>query len=69
MGAALSDGVIVRLARRLATLAVVLLAVAFVPDGGQLGPVRAKQAALTVLTVAGVGKILYDTLFYDRFQA
>lgn len=69
MGVLLGGDFVLRLARRLATLAVVLLAVALLPDGGRLGPVRAKQAALTFLTVAGIGKILYDTLYYDRFRA
>jgi len=69
MGAIHDGGLVVRLVRRLAALAVLLLAVAMLPDGGLLGPVRAKQAALTFLTVAGLGKILYDTFYYDHFRA
>ena len=33
-----------------------------------MGPMRAKHAVLTLLAVAGVGKALYDTFFYDRFR-
>jgi hypothetical protein len=58
-----------RFARRLAVLAAVLGVAWLVPAGGRFGPVRVKQAALTLIAVAGLGKILYDTFFFDRFRA
>ncbi len=69
MSVLLGGDALVRLARRLAAPALILLVVAILPDGGRLGPVRAKQAALTFLTVAGLGKILYDTNYYDHYRA
>jgi hypothetical protein len=53
---------------RLATLAIVLAVLSALPWGGALGPMRAKHAVLTLLAVAGVGKALYDTFFFDRFR-
>jgi hypothetical protein len=68
MGTAIQESTILRLFRRLTGLALLLLVIALLPDGGQMGPVRAKQAALSLITVAGIGKILYDTFYYDRFR-
>ncbi|NLH99494.1 MAG: hypothetical protein GX446_08360 [Chthonomonadales bacterium] len=69
MGALLDGSFVLRLLRRVASLAILVLAIGLAPDGNQMGPVRAKQAAMTFLTIAGIGKILYDTLYYDRFRA
>lgn len=69
-GAAPSSGgqVLRALLLRLATLAVVLAVLSVLPWGGAMGPMRPKHAVLTLLAVAGVGKALYDTFFYDRFR-
>jgi hypothetical protein len=42
-----------------------LLALAPVPTG--VCPVGAHHAALVFVAIAGMGKILYDTLFYDHY--
>jgi len=59
---------LVRLLQRLAELAALLLFLAFMPWGGPLGPMRVKHAVLTFLAVVGLGKILFDTFYYDRYR-
>jgi hypothetical protein len=59
---------LVRLLQRLAELAALLLILAFMPWGGPLGPMRVKHAVLAFLAVVGLGKILFDTFYYDRFR-
>jgi len=54
--------------QRLAELAALLLILAFMPWGGPLGPMRVKHAVLTFLAVVGLGKILFDTFYYDRYR-
>lgn len=56
------------LLKRLAMVALVVGVVGLAPWGGILGPVRLKHALMTLLTIAGIGKTLYDTLYYDRFR-
>lgn len=64
-----SEGqLLLRLLQRLVVLGVVLTVLALLPWGGPLGPVRVKHAVLTFLAVAGIGKALLDTFYYDRYR-
>jgi len=64
-----SEGqLLLRLLQRLVVLGVVLTVLALLPWGGPLGPVRVKHAVLTLLAVAGIGKALLDTFYYDRYR-
>lgn len=52
---------------RLAWLAAILALLALAPFPSDACPVGARHAAIAFAAVAGIGKILYDTLFYDHY--
>jgi hypothetical protein len=58
----------VRLGIRLLILSAVIGAIALVPMpvGNEILAIR--DAVMTTTVVFGIGKILYDTLFYDHFR-
>lgn len=59
---------LVRLLQRIAAVTGVLVIIGLMPWGGPLGPVKVKQALMTFLAIAGIGKALYDTLYYERYR-
>ncbi|MGC8668928.1 MAG: hypothetical protein ACP5VE_12515 [Chthonomonadales bacterium] len=52
---------------RLVWLAGILVLLALAPVPSDAAPVGARHAVVAFAAVAGVGKILYDTLFYDHY--
>jgi hypothetical protein len=42
--------------------------VSFLPSPTEAVPLRLKNGIVGVIVVLGIGKILYDSLFYDRYQ-
>lgn len=54
---------------RLLRLALVFGALYVLPSPTATFPVGVRNAVLTFVAVAGIGKILYDTLFFDHFVA
>ena len=41
---------------------------ALLPSPSESVPLRLKNGLVGMAVVLGIGKLLYDTLFYDRFQ-
>ena len=56
-----------RFAIRLAGLSLIAGAVLALPDIETDGPLRYKNAATALVFVISLGKLLYDTFFFDRY--
>jgi len=57
------------LGQRLLTLGAAILGLAIVPMPFGNETVGGRQAVLVAATVFGIGKVLYDTLFYDHYRS
>jgi len=53
---------------RLSVLIIIAWAVWLLPSPSEAVPLRLKNGLVGIFAVLGLGKILYDTLFYDRYQ-
>jgi hypothetical protein len=54
---------------RLATILIVAGLLLFLPDSQNGDILRYKNAMVVLVAIVAIGKILYDTFFYDRFQS
>jgi hypothetical protein len=57
-----------RFAGRLAGLSLIAGVLLALPDSEMDGPLRYKNAAIALIFVLTLGKLLYDTFFYDRYS-
>lgn len=53
---------------RLSLLILFAWGLALLPSPTEAVPLRLKNGLVGIFAVLGLGKILYDTLFYDRYQ-
>ena len=53
---------------RVSILILIAWFLALLPSPSESIPLRLKNGIIGVCAVLGLGKILYDTLFYDRYQ-
>lgn len=53
---------------RLSLLILFAWVLALLPSPTEAVPLRLKNGLVGIFAVLGLGKILYDTLFYDRYQ-
>lgn len=53
---------------RLSLLILFAWVLMLLPSPTEAVPLRLKNGLVGVFAVLGLGKILYDTLFYDRYQ-
>lgn len=57
--------------RFLYRLSIIIIAgwiVALLPSPTEAVPLRAKNGLVGLVVILGIGKLLYDTLFYDHYQ-
>ena len=53
---------------KLSVLITVAWAVSLLPSPSMAVPLRAKNGIVAIVALLYTGKLLYDTLFYDRFR-
>lgn len=53
---------------KLSVLITAAWAISLLPSPTESVPLRAKNGIITVVSLLYAGKLLYDTLFYDRYQ-
>jgi len=63
-----SSEVVPLLLLRLALLALIVWVLLMLPSPTERMPVRLKNGIVVALGILGIGKILYDTLYYDRYR-